>query len=160
MSNMIETSNMSSCDICGKEVSKIVLHQQSRPSAKKWADYGLCSVGCAEPVRFIKNSGELKKLSISREEFYDVSLLQIQRLDLQDYGIGIRKLKHSKLHRKTLKTCERIILIGKVLAIVSLIIGLSFFYYEFFIGALISLIFILSGIIVCRLGVWEKCRIR
>lgn len=155
-----ELGNMCLCDICGEEISKYAKLQQMRSSAQKWTKYGMCSVVCSADVGVLRKLDESNSVYNSRNEFNNKSLLQIKRFADQDYRSGIRTSQNIEVSKRNLLTTERKIFIGKLLAIISLIIGLFLLYNELVIGALISLVPVLLGIVLCRLGIWEKCQIK
>ena len=155
-----ELGNMCTCDICGNEISKITQTQQTRSSAQKWSKYGLCSVACSSKTDVLRKLTESDSIKNPRNKFYGKSFLQIKRFANQDYRAGVSTVKNYEFSKKVNKYCDLIIFIGKLIAIISLFVGFYLFYSESFVGALISLIPIVTGIILYRLGVWRKCKTR
>ena len=152
------SSPKSKCDFCNEEVSLLTKKLQKSPTAHRLEKFGLCSVSCTS---HISRPADNDKETLNENSFY------ANRDRNADYQLGNIKYFYdsgSKGHIAIrtditkIEVGQRMIIIGKVLSAAGIIGAIILFYNDHAVLALSGLITLLIGVMVCRLGVWKKCR--
>jgi len=161
----MEMKNSSSisykCDFCNEGISMLTKKLQQHPTSQLWLKHGQC---CAVCTAATKNITGIKKEVITRQDHNKSSRESISKSGDHNTNIILALNRASEIEEeaefKIRRRAQRSITTGKTIASIGLAAGFIFFYYEYFTVALIGLITFIGGIVLCRLGVWKKCRTR
>ncbi|MBN1388918.1 MAG: hypothetical protein JW965_10755 [Bacteroidales bacterium] len=147
------------CDYCNNGISLLIKKLQEHPTSNIWLRYGRCCAACiaTEEIKGIDKellNGEDPNKSSHENVFksgdHNTNIL---------YSLTRAVEIEDETRLKNRKKATRAITAGNIVTSVSLLAGLIFFYYEYFTFALVALIIVIAGIVLCRLGVVKKCRI-
>ena len=149
------------CDFCNEDISMLTKKLQQHPTSQLWLKHGQCCAACTAAT---ENITGIKKEVITRQDQNKSSLKSIVQSGDHNTNIIHALTRASEIEEeagfKIRKRVQRLITTGKTIGSIGLAAGFIFFYYEYFTVALIGLITFIGGIILCRLGVWKKCRIK
>jgi len=151
------SSDKYKCDYCSNDISILTKRLQEHPTSSLWIKHGQCCAACISPNEI----SDINKLGLKRD---DNSKSPEERRPLpgnHNTNILIGLNRASKIEQtakeKVRKTIQRSITIGRIIGSTGLAAGFIFFYYEYFTFAIICLVAGISGILLCRLGIWKKC---
>ncbi len=148
------------CDYCDSDISLLTKKLQQHPTSHLWIRHGQCCAAC-------KSVGEINGIN-------NIRSIAVQDFDKSpnDNGMQSGDYNGNKTHSlareaeiedevrlNIRKQARRTIRAGNIIASVSLVAAFLFFYYEYFHLAIAALIMAIAGVVLCRLGVWKKCRI-
>ncbi len=148
------------CESCGNEISGITKLEQSNPSSKIWARYGLCSAGCMAHTPTLRVEEIRENLKSVESANYIADRKQIRGFDSQVTNEKSITGTSSGFRKNKILTWQRCITRGKLLAGIGLTAGIILYYNEIVYGAMAFLILVVIGIVLCRIGVWKKCRVK
>jgi hypothetical protein len=158
---MDENSNAKhKCDICSKEITVLTKKLQEHSTAGLWVRHGQCCAACVAPedITGMYDNGTLK--SENQVEHLHANIQDhdphTNILSGLERAVELEELRAQKTNR----CAGRTVTAGRAIVASSLLAGFLFFYYEYFIIALICLTVCIGGLIVCRLGILKQCRTR
>ncbi len=160
MSNKHDPYTMYKCETCGNKITGITKNQQSDPSSAIWARYGLCSAGCMAHTSILRKDKKIEQQIHTDNSNINIGTAQERRFDDQSSGERSKQRTILELKDKKILTWQRMISRGKILGGIGLTAGIILYYNEIVYGALACLVLVVVGIVLCRIGVWKKCRIR
>lgn len=158
MSQVKDLYKLYKCEICGNQISGITKIQQSKPSSLLWTRYGLCSPGCLAPEAKLRKGDIIQKQEVGTDSG-NINLTQVSRFENQFNDVSA-KVSDVDIMVNKKNIWHRVIACGKITGGIAFATGLFFYYTEFVMGALICLAFGILSIVLCRIGVWKKCRVR
>ncbi len=146
------------CDFCSNDISILTKKLQEHPTSSLWMKHGQCCAACISPkeITGIDKLG-LMKDNNSRSSERRKSLPGSHNTNIL---IGLSRASRIELtaKEKVRKKIQRSITVGRIIGSTGLAAGFIFFYYEYFTIAIICLVLCISGIVLCRLGIWKRCR--
>lgn len=160
MSTKNNPYTMYKCETCGNKITGITKNLQSEPTSLIWARYGLCSAGCMAHPSTLRKEKKMEQQLHADNSNNNISAAQERRFDDQSTENVSWKSTEPELKDKKILPWQRMMSKGKILGGIGLTTGIILYYNEIVYGALACLILIIVGIVLCRIGVWKKCRIR
>lgn len=146
------------CHICSKDINVLTKKLQEHPTSGIWARHGQCCAACVGPEDITGLHNDMMVKSEYREE--DLSGNKhngnphTNILSGLERAVEIEELNAQKTDRRAKRTVSA----GRIIVASSLVAGFLFFYYEFFMFALICLVICITGIIVYRMGTLKQLR--
>ena len=142
---------------------------QQHPSSHLWLRHGQCCAACTATGDItglemeLMIDEDLKKLSQNGDDLNNSSHENVFLSGNHNTNILYALTRASEIEEGTQlesrRRARRAIRAGNTVATVSIATGFIFFYYEYFVFALVGLIIGVAGIVLCRLAVWKKYRI-
>ena len=160
MNQVKDSYKLYKCETCGNQISGSTKTQQEKPSSIIWARYGLCSAGCLAPDPNLRKENLIINNGPPGPDNGNNGISQLNGFNKQSNDISPGKVADHEINISKKHAWQKIITSGKVIGGLAFLAGLIFYYAEFIVGALICLGFGIIGIILCRIGVWKKCRVR
>jgi hypothetical protein len=160
MNEVKDSYKLYKCETCGNQISGITKMQQGKPSSLIWSRYGLCSPGCLAPESTRLKKEDLIVKNVPVPDNGNNSISHLNRFENQPDKISPGYVTDHKINIKKKHPWQKFIASGKLIGGLAFLTGLFFYYTEFIEGALICLGFGIIGIVLCRIGVWKKCRVR
>ena len=152
--------NTSRCNYCDKEITSITMNLQSRPASARWQKFGKCCASC-DADEIIEFRDSIKNLTVDPGRKSSTTAAQRKSPDKTrqyDDEPGISLSASKKQHG--IRSGERIITTGRVLGSAGGLLFLVLIYTEHLILAVAGLFILLTGILLCRIGVLRIARCR
>ena len=147
------------CEYCDSDISLLTKKLQQHPTSQLWLRHGQCCAACKSAR---ETNGINNKELISIQDFDKI--FNNNALKPEDHNTNlIHTLTRDSEIEDEAKLNMRIwarkmIRAGNIIATLSLVASFLLFYNEYFYQAIAALIVAVLGIVICRLGVWKKCR--
>ena len=147
------SNNTSRCNFCDKEVSTITTSLQNRPSSERWRKFGKCCASCDSDslIEFDSNlDGYVVEAAAKQNGAYSYS--QNNRKHITYYPESdSSEVKKNQL----IKKARRLIKSGKIIGASGAFLFIFLIYVEYALFAFGGLIVLLTGILLCRIGVFR-----
>lgn len=155
-----DSTNKYQCDYCDQYISILTKRLQQHSTSDYWQKHGQCCAACAATgeVRGINNArltpeprhGKSSRGNVlwSGNHNNNIILALARAAEIEE-----------KTEQKIRKQSQITITSGKIIIAFGLAGGFIFFYYEYFTIAIIGIIISIAGLVLYRLGVWNKYRI-
>lgn len=159
MNQVKDSYKLYKCETCGNQISAITKQQQNSPSSLLWSRYGLCSPGCLATESKLRKEDVTLEKGVRQDRGRD-NISQLNRFENQSNDAGSERGPDVDIMFTKKNSWQRVISCGKIGGGLAFATGLIFYYSDFITGAFICLAFGILCIVLCRIGVWNKCRIK
>ena len=152
--------NTSRCNFCEKEIPSITMNLQNRPTSLRWQKFGKCCASCDSDTH-IDFGDNIKNLSVDASFLNNNSEISVKNeiVNKQTAFENNSDIEDDPKQRK-IKTGKKLITTGRVIGASGAILFITLIYIEYVIFAFGGLVFMLAGIVLCRIGVFNiaSCR--
>ncbi len=148
------------CNYCNNAIPPLTHRLQQHTTSSLWLKHGQCCAACIAPYDIKAVDGQIVIIKEDGKSYNETTVQKgTHRTNIL---LAFSRVTHLEKvsARKRLKKANRIIMAGRLTGASGIAAGLLFLFYEMFtVSAIFSLMGV-AGIGICKLGVWQKYRIK